>query len=588
MRSNDEITPPLYFILGWFSLKLGGAPEWVRLPSLVAGTATIPLVYLVGARTVGRAAGLIAAAIMALSPFMIYYSGEARAYALMIALVTASTLALLVAIRTERTRWWVIYAVCSCAALYAHYTAVFPLFGQALWVLWKHRHALRTLTVANLGVLVGFAPWIPGFIADNNSPTTKILSALQPFELRPVRLALEQWSVGYPYVQVSSVPGDVGWAVIAAGVLVALVAGGVRLWRALRTARGRLASSVRRIPEGAALVAILALATPVGEAFFSAIGTNLLGARNLNASWPGLSMAIGGIVAGAGVPLSLACAALVIGGYGIGAVKSLDSDFSRPDYAGVARAIEQRWKPGDIVVDGASVIGPYHLTPVSQTGVEVYLPQTNPEIGLGLGTSGGPTAGNPAPPLQTQLDEAYRRARGHSLFLMTFVSDPSISAQAASFLRQQDLAAPHVDDARRFVELLGGQGYVFSGSGLLLEKLPAGFHVESDFPTFPGVVPLGLLEITDRSAGAVVGGGRSVSIERSDRLADDVVLDDAPALGGCTAATSHPASPRARPRSPPCIAPRVRDVGLQPFDDLQTDVDCDVAAESASSGQAGS
>src|SRR5919197_4519831 len=38
VRSNDEITPPLYFILGWASLKLGSSPEWLRLPSLVAGT----------------------------------------------------------------------------------------------------------------------------------------------------------------------------------------------------------------------------------------------------------------------------------------------------------------------------------------------------------------------------------------------------------------------------------------------------------------------------------------------------------------------------------------------------------------------
>lgn len=50
IRSDDEITPPLYFIFAWLSMKLGSDPEWVRLPSLLAGTAVIPLVYLVGAR----------------------------------------------------------------------------------------------------------------------------------------------------------------------------------------------------------------------------------------------------------------------------------------------------------------------------------------------------------------------------------------------------------------------------------------------------------------------------------------------------------------------------------------------------------
>ena len=49
VRSNDEITPPLYFVLGWLSLKLAG-PRMGPPASLIAGTATIPLVYLLGAR----------------------------------------------------------------------------------------------------------------------------------------------------------------------------------------------------------------------------------------------------------------------------------------------------------------------------------------------------------------------------------------------------------------------------------------------------------------------------------------------------------------------------------------------------------
>jgi hypothetical protein len=482
VHSNDEITPPLYFILGWLTLKVGGAAEWVRLPSLVAGTVTIPLVYLLGARTVGKPAGLVGAAVMALSPFMIYYSDEARAYALMIALVTGSALALQAAIRTGRTRWWVVYAVCSCGALLSHYTSVFPLAGQALWVLWKQRQALYAYALANVGVLIGFSPWISGFIADENSPTTKILSALQPFAFAPVRQALELWSVGYPYLPLSNLPGKVGWTLIAAGVIVALAAGCLRLWRILRTRDVPLLSSLRRIPAGAALVAILALATPVGEALFSAVGTNLLGARNLNASWPGLAVAIGGIVAAAGVPLSLACAALVVGGYGIGAIKTLGSDASRPDYAGVAHAIEQSWKPGDVVVDGGSVIGgrrgTFHLTPVPLTGLDTHLPPTYPKIRLGLPISEDPfSPGDPMPSLQDQAREASRRARSHSIFLIALVPGASRSGQAASILRQPGI-----------------------NGGEFLSALPARFQVEGNPRVFPGVTPLALVKITDRGA----------------------------------------------------------------------------------------
>ena len=58
--AHAEITPPLSFLLVWLRTRLGHSPELLRLPSLIAGTATIPIVYLVGVRTVGRMAALVA------------------------------------------------------------------------------------------------------------------------------------------------------------------------------------------------------------------------------------------------------------------------------------------------------------------------------------------------------------------------------------------------------------------------------------------------------------------------------------------------------------------------------------------------
>src|SRR5439155_1296281 len=148
----------------------------------------IPLVYLLGLRTVGRAAALVAAALTAMSPFMIFYSTEARGYEVMVVLVMLSTLALLAALESGRARWWVAYAACSCAAVYTHYTSGFALAAQLLWVLWAHPEARRAALLANLGAVVGFLPWLPGLIADFNSPTTKILAAAGPFNLHTVRV----------------------------------------------------------------------------------------------------------------------------------------------------------------------------------------------------------------------------------------------------------------------------------------------------------------------------------------------------------------------------------------------------------------
>src|SRR5919202_5885455 len=150
VHSNAEITPPLSFVLGWLATRIDLTPEMLRLPSLVAGIATIPILYRLGVRTVGRAAGAVGASLTALAPFMIYYSAEARGYALVMAFVALATLTMLIAVDSGRARWWVAYAASSGTAIYTHYTCVFVLGVGLLWLLWAHPEARRPALLANL------------------------------------------------------------------------------------------------------------------------------------------------------------------------------------------------------------------------------------------------------------------------------------------------------------------------------------------------------------------------------------------------------------------------------------------------------
>jgi hypothetical protein len=335
---------------------------------------------------------------------------------------------------------------------------------------WAHREAIRPLLLANLGVLAAFAPWIPGFIDDNNSPTTEILSSLQPFTYDAVTRAIENWAVGYPYVQLEAVPGTLGWALIAAGLLLAAGVGVARGWRRRSHERLRLGLGLRRIPPGVVLIGLLALATPVGEAAYSAFGPDLLGARSLNPGWPGLALAIGAIATAPGVPISLACAALILSGYAIGGAKTLDSEVSRTDYAGMAAFIEERWAPGDVVVDGVA------LTPVPLTGLDTYLPQTHTEYRLGLPISDEPfEIGDPEPSAPAQLRQAFRAARGASMFLLAYQPNDPLSSDTP-------LAA-----AARL------RGF---GTGELRPLLPEGFEI-TDEQTFDGITPTTVFRIEE-------------------------------------------------------------------------------------------
>jgi hypothetical protein len=213
------------------------------------------------------------------------------------------------------------------------------------------------------------------------------------------------------------------------------------------------------------LIVLLLLATPVAEAIYSAIGTNLLGARNLNSAWPGLALGIGALVTAMRAPLSIVCSALVLSGFAIGATKTLDRDFARLDYRAAADVIEERSAPGDTVAD---VPAP---TPVPLTGLDVFLPPTHPEYRLGLPVSENPFEfGDPVPP-------ANRLITGGSIYLV-------------STLPTEGLASPvrQVAQLQREKQRLGG---------VLLRRAQPQYEVTYQ-ERIPGIVPLAVIEMRDR------------------------------------------------------------------------------------------
>lgn len=126
-----ESTPPLYYALAWlWSQAFGSGEAGLRSLSAVAGVALVPVVYAVGRELGSRQIGLIAAAVVATSPYLVFYSQEARSYALFALLSTTALLCCVRAIRDPTPRAFAVWAALSYAALATHYFAVFPLIGQ--------------------------------------------------------------------------------------------------------------------------------------------------------------------------------------------------------------------------------------------------------------------------------------------------------------------------------------------------------------------------------------------------------------------------------------------------------------------------
>jgi len=75
--------PPLYYLLLHFWMALGDDPATVRALSAIFGTLTIPVVYLLGRRLADGKVGLLAALILAVSPFHVRFAQETRMYTLL-------------------------------------------------------------------------------------------------------------------------------------------------------------------------------------------------------------------------------------------------------------------------------------------------------------------------------------------------------------------------------------------------------------------------------------------------------------------------------------------------------------------------
>jgi 4-amino-4-deoxy-L-arabinose transferase-like glycosyltransferase len=145
-RTAMDIHPPFYYLLlqAWIGLA-GPSPFAVRTLSVVIGTLIVALVYLVGRRLFPRPVGLVTAALASVAPFLVYYSQEARMYALVTLLGLISTYLLWELLEGDkhhapRPLLAGAYIAVTCAAMYTlYYGAFIPVF-QTLFVLLRARH----------------------------------------------------------------------------------------------------------------------------------------------------------------------------------------------------------------------------------------------------------------------------------------------------------------------------------------------------------------------------------------------------------------------------------------------------------------
>jgi len=157
--------PPLYYVVLHFCMALFGKNEWaLRFPSVLLGTVFIAGLW--RAATVLRldaSEAVAAAAIAALSPFLITYSQEARMYTLLQCLGLAATALLLVAMKARQWWLWLMYGALVVVGLLTHYFFAFliPVHLLTLVVVQGGRsRAVKGFLLLSLSVLAAGTMWV--------------------------------------------------------------------------------------------------------------------------------------------------------------------------------------------------------------------------------------------------------------------------------------------------------------------------------------------------------------------------------------------------------------------------------------------
>lgn len=357
----SNIQGPFHAFLIHFVAKLSTSEVALRSLSAIAGTGTIPVVYLLGRDMAGRRAGLVAAVLLAVSPFAIWYSQEVRNYAFLIFLSAVSTLvAWRIIVRGDRA--WPLYVATVTLALYSNLSAAFlwlahTIFGLGRLVrdrrLWKWAGACLVIALLFVPLFLGLTRWV-----EMDRVGERVVVAPFADEEELLRGSTTFTAMAAPYAGFTMVYGfGLGpgahelhvnsplrafsrhlWLVVPAGLVAAagFLLGFRRLWA--DGGAGRLVASVVVVPFAAAAVLALLNIKPFNVRYVAVMLPVVV--VTLSAGVASLPVRRGAWLWAAVVLFSL----VSLGNY------YYVPEYAREDVRGAARYVAENERPGDIVL----------------------------------------------------------------------------------------------------------------------------------------------------------------------------------------------------------------------------------------------
>ena len=317
----QEQTPPLYYTVAWVWAKVFGADEFgLRSLSALLGTATVPVSYLAARTLATRRAAALAALLVALSPILVWYSQEARSYALFTFLSALSFLFFARTLAKYSAFDLVAWSLSSAAALTTHYFAGFLILCEALWLI-RRVSRRKALAIAFAPLVLLQLALLPLIHSQQAQHGTRLAT-------KPIDVRLRQFGTWYL----------TGHFRAAAPIVVAALAVLVGVWLLLRRTGG--------VQRAGGLIALsVGLGAPAVAAVVSATVVDYFVFRNLINIWVPLAIA-----------LAIGFTGRRAGWLGVGAAVALCVVFFVSDLAVMTRSSLQRddWRSVAPIVAGST------------------------------------------------------------------------------------------------------------------------------------------------------------------------------------------------------------------------------------------
>ena len=186
----QDVHVPLYHMLLHFWLQIFGTDIFfARMLSLIFFLLTLPVLFSFAKESSNEKVAIVTILLFSLSPFVIWYSNEARMYTLFTFVTSLNHFFFIRMEKTGGTKYRFAYIISTILGLYTHYFFNFLLITQGLFILYtrvllpqkdkllrKENLAFFRRFLASLfGAYIFFLPWVTFVISSGSASNTKPL-----------------------------------------------------------------------------------------------------------------------------------------------------------------------------------------------------------------------------------------------------------------------------------------------------------------------------------------------------------------------------------------------------------------------------